>query len=82
MLEVTKTIQIRGTSKIGTATAKFFEATISTVSPESMTFNHYIADYTLYKANRSAVSAGQTAFEDAAYALQDELTVESEADHA
>ncbi|MDO9549128.1 MAG: hypothetical protein Q7J65_09220 [Candidatus Marinimicrobia bacterium] len=79
MLEITKETIFKGTSKVGDAAAKMFEARINTVNPESMSFNHYIVQYDLYKANRAAIGAEQLAFEDAAYAFQDQLIAEQAA---
>ena len=79
MLDITKTITFTGTSKIGEATVKIFTATINTANPEEMPFNHYVVDYVLYKANRAVISAEQLEFEDAAYAFQDQLIAEKEA---
>ncbi len=77
MLDIVKTTQFRGTSKFGDEgseqTAKIFEATINTSNPEDLTFNSYVIDYSLYKANRTTISAEQTEFEDSVYAFQDEL---------
>ena len=66
MLEIKKTTQFRGNSKIGDIVVKVFEATINTETPENMTLNNYVIDYELYKAN-------QTEFEDQAYAFQASL---------
>jgi len=77
MLNITKTTQFRGESKIGEATAKVFEATINTANPESMTFNNYIVNYDLYKNNRAAIATEQTKFEDEAYTFQAQLIAET-----
>ena len=79
MLEINKETKFKGTSKVGEATAKVFEATINTANPESMTFNNYIVSYDLYKNNRTAITTEQTQFEDAAYAFQDQLIAEKAA---
>lgn len=79
MLEIIKETKFRGTSKVGDSAAKMFEATINTANPEDMKFNHYIVNYELYKSNRSAIGAEQLAFEDAAYAFQDQLIAEKAA---
>lgn len=76
MLNITKTTQFRGESKIGEVVAKVFEATINTTNPENMTFNNYIINYDLYKSNRTAIATEQTQFEDAAYAFQAQLIAE------
>jgi hypothetical protein len=79
MLEVNKEIKLKGVSKIGDISAKAFEATINTITPKSMVFNHYIMNYDVYKPNRAAVTADQSAFEDSAYALQEQLIAEQAA---
>lgn len=79
MLNITKTTQFRGESKIGEVAAKMFEATINTANPESMTLNNYVINYDLYKANRTAIAADQAAFEDAVYLFQEELIAEQAA---
>lgn len=79
MLEIVKETKFRGVSKIGDTAAKMFEATINTVSPETMSFNHYVVNYELYKANRAAIGAEQLAFEDTAYDFQDQLIAEKAA---
>ena len=78
MLEIIKETKFKGTSKVGEVTAKIFEATINTASPETMTFNHYVVNYEIYKSNRAAIGTEQLAFEDAAYAFQDQLIAENE----
>ncbi|MDN5289871.1 MAG: hypothetical protein PWQ06_110 [Anaerophaga sp.] len=79
MLEIIKTTQFRGDSKINTQSAKVFEATINTAAPENMTLNSYIINYDLYKSNRTAIAADQAAFEDAVYAFQEALIAEQAA---
>lgn len=79
MLEIIKETKFRGTAKVGDSAAKMFEATINTASPETMTFNHYVVNYEIYKANRATIGAEQLAFEDAAYAFQDQLIAEQAA---
>lgn len=74
MLNVIKTTNFKGESKINDTLAKVFEATINTTAPENMTMNSYIVNYELYKANRAEVAADQTAFEDAVYSYQESLT--------
>ena len=79
MLEIVKTTTFSGTSKIGEVVAKIFTATINTETPEDMAFNHYVVNYELYKGNRTTISNEQVEFEDAAYAFQDQLITEKEA---
>lgn len=79
MLEIVKTTTFTGTSKVGEATAKTFTATINTANPEELSFNHYIVNNPLYKANRAAITAEQVAFEDSVYTFQDQLIAEKAA---
>jgi len=79
MLEIIKTTQFRGDSKVNSQSAKVFEATINTAAPENMTLNSYVINYELYKSNRSAIAADQAAFEDAVYAFQEALIAEQAA---
>jgi len=79
MLEIIKETKFRGTSKVGEAAAKMFEATINTANPGDMKFNHYIVNYELYKANRAVIGTEQLQFEDAAYAFQGRLIAEKAA---
>ena len=79
MLEIIKTTQFRGDSKVNSQSAKIFEATINTAAPENMTLNSYVINYELYKSNRSAITADQAAFEDAVYAFQEALIAEQAA---
>ena len=79
MLNIVKTTQIKGESKINDTLTKVFESAVNTAAPENMTMNSYIVNYELYKANRAAVAADQTAFEDAVYAFQETLIAEQAA---
>ena len=73
MLEINKSITLVGNSKVGDVTVKVFDAKINESDPENLSLNNYVTNYDLYKANRTAVTADQTAFEDAVYALQESL---------
>ena len=79
MLNIVKTTQIKGESKINGTLTKVFESAVNTAAPENMTMNSYIVNYELYKANRAAVAADQTSFEDAVYAFQEALIAEQAA---
>lgn len=73
MLEIIKTTQFNGVSKVEKETVKGFNATINTADPENLTISNYVVDYALYKVNREAVAADERAFEDAVYAFQEGL---------
>ena len=79
MLETTREIFIKGVSKIGDVAVKNFEARINTSTPETINFNHYVINYDLHKPNRSLVNVDEVAFEDQAYAFQDQLIAEKAA---
>jgi len=79
MLEITKETIIKGTSKVGDAAVKMFEARINTSNPETMAFNHYVVNNDLYKPNRKAIGAEESQFEDVAYDFQDQLIAEKAA---
>lgn len=73
MLNMSKSITLNGTSTIDGAVAEGFQATINSENPEDMTLSSWQQDKALYKANRAQCRADEAEFEDAAYALQDEL---------
>jgi len=75
MLEINKSITIVGNSKFDGVLAKVFDAKINENDPENIVLNSYITNYELYKVNRSAITAEQTQFEDAVYALQESMMV-------
>ena len=79
MLEIIKTTQFKGNSKVGADIVKVFDASINTADPENITLQAYVVNYDLYKANRAAVAADQTSFEDAVYAFQEALIAEQAA---
>jgi len=79
MLEVVKTTTFTGSSKIGDTVLKMFTATINTETPEEMGLNHWVVNYPLYGPNRAAVAADEVAFEDMAYAFQQQLIDEKNA---
>ena len=76
MLEIVKTTTFTGTSKVGDVVVKIFSATINTVKPEDMSFNHYVVNYELYKSNRAVITEEQSSFEDVAYLFQEQLIAE------
>lgn len=73
MIEIKKSITLVGNSKVGTELVKVFDAKINENEPENMTMNSYITNYDLYKVNRAAITAEQTEFENAAYAIQEAM---------
>ena len=79
MLEIVKTTTFTGSSKIGETIVKMFTATVNTESPEEMTLNHWVVNYPVYKANRTAIGLEEVEFEDQAYAFQQQLIDEKKA---
>ncbi len=73
MLEIKKSINMVGNSKINDVIVKVFDARINEDDPENIIMNSYIQNYDLYKANRTAIMAEQTEFENAVYAIQESL---------
>lgn len=57
--------------------AEGYSATINSNDPEDMTLSSWQTDKALYKANRSQCRQDAADFEDAAYALQDEMIEEA-----
>lgn len=76
MLKTNKATTIKGFSVIEGKNAAGFQAVINSDNPEDMTITNWQMDKALYKANREQCRADQAAFEDAAYALQNEMIAE------
>ena len=79
MLNIVKTTTFTGNSKIGDVIVKTFTANVNTENPEQMTFNHWVVNYDVYKPNRDAIALEEKAFEDSAYAFQQQLIDEKQA---
>lgn len=77
MLKTTQKISITGESIVTVddknVSAAGFSATIDSNNPEEITLSVWQNDKQAYNANRATVRADQRAFEDFAYAKQDEL---------
>lgn len=84
MLSVTKTISLTGSTVIDNQQVCGYRAEITSDNPSNMVLSSWISNQSIRKANRDTCYADQKAFEDAAYALQDELlaalTTETDAD--
>lgn len=76
MLNMTQTITLNGNSTIDGVVAEGYTATINSDNPADMTISRWQADKEVYKANRTQCRKDSADFEDAAYALQDELIAE------
>ncbi|MCD8208539.1 MAG: hypothetical protein LUD72_11420 [Bacteroidales bacterium] len=72
-LDETKKITINGESKIDDAVAERYSAVIDEANPENMTLGRFIVNAQLRKENCKQCRKDQAAFEDDAYAQQDEL---------
>lgn len=71
---ITKEIKLTATSKSSDGESiAVFNATISTVNPDNITYNMTIVNQALYRANRTQVREDQFEFEDALYLEQDTM---------
>lgn len=73
MLKMRKTINLAGESIIDGVIVEGYNASIDSNNLENVQFGSWINDPVMYKANRIEARADQAAFEDAVYAIQDEL---------
>lgn len=78
MLKVEKSITLTGASIIDGAQAEGYSAKISSENPDDITFSNWQVNKALYKANRTQCRQDAADFEDAAYAVQDEMIAEKE----
>ena len=76
MLNTTKTVTLNGNSTIDGTIAEGYTASIDSANPENMSMSSWISDQKVYKEHRSDCRADKAAFEDAAFALQDEMIAE------
>lgn len=67
---------------VGDTIVAGYNASIDSSNLNNVQLNSWINNTSLYKANRTACRADQAAFEDAVYAVQDEMIMEAEADEA
>lgn len=73
MLNMKKSVTLTGESVIDGKQAEGYSATINSENPEDMNLSSWQQDKALYKANRTQCRQDAADFEDAAYALQDEM---------
>lgn len=78
MLSIKKNITLTGNSAIGGIIAECYQAVIDSNNPQDMTITSWQADKAVYKANRAQCRLDSAEFEEAAYALQDEILAEKE----
>ena len=76
MLNMEKSITLTGNSMIGEEIAEGYRAEIKSHNPEDMNISSWQQNKALYKANRVQCREDAAAFEEAAYALQDEMIAE------
>ena len=73
-LQTRRRVMIEGESVINGVVAQGYRAEINEVDPKnSLNMSDWIADKDVYKANRTQVRADSHEFEDAVFALQDEM---------
>lgn len=71
--EKKETRSINAYGYVGEKQVCHFSATIDSQYPDNMDVNRSIIDRVTYKENRAQMMKDQTEFEDAVYALQDEI---------
>ena len=79
MLNMKKSITVTGKSMIDGKEAAGYSATIDSANPADMNISSWQSNKELYKANRVQCREDEAAFEDAVYALQDEMIAEKAA---
>lgn len=81
MLTITKNVTLTGVTKIDGVITERHTATINSENPSEMTLNLGIkVNKTLSEANLDTCRAERNAFEDAAYALKNEMIAAQEAE--
>lgn len=75
-----KEITLTGESRIDGVVAETYRAVINSDNPSDMTLTSIQRDKALYKANRTTCRADNAEFEEAAYALQDQMIAEAAAE--
>ena len=78
MLKTNKTVTLNGSSLIDGAAVEGYTASIDSENPENMNISSWINDQKTYKEHRADCRADKAAFEDAAFALQDEMIAAKE----
>jgi hypothetical protein len=77
MLNIQKKVILTGKTMIDEKQVVGYQATIDSENPDNMTLNRRNTNKELYKANRELCRKEEAEFEDAAYALQDEMLKEA-----
>lgn len=78
MLKMEKSITLTGRSIIEGKEVEGYSAVIKSEKPENMTITSWMMDGAAYKENRVQCRKDQADFEDAAYAIQDEIIAAAE----
>lgn len=73
MLKTNKSININATSEIDGQVIVYMNATINTDGSSSANINKSISNQELYMANKEAVRADMTSFEQEVYKVEDEM---------
>ena len=74
MLNITKSINLNGESKIGDVTVAYLSASVSSNSNTTITKN--IVSQELYQINKEVIKKDMSEFETKVYSLVDELVAE------
>jgi vacuolar-type H+-ATPase subunit H len=73
MLNIQKKVILTGKTMIDEKQVLGYQANIDSDNPINMTINRWATNKNLYKENRELCRKEEAEFEDAAYALQDEM---------
>lgn len=78
-LETTRNVNLTGKSIINGVAVESYTANINQDNPDGMTITRSILNGSVRKDNRTECVADQVAFEDEAYAMQEEMIAEKTA---
>ena len=76
MLTIAKKTTLNGESRVNGISAEGYRAEINSENPEDMTITSWQIDRGVYKANRETCRADRAEYEDATYALQEQIMAE------
>lgn len=80
MLNITKKVTLTGETVIDGVSVAGYSASIDSDNPANMSKSSWENNKELYKQNRAICRKEAAEFEDTAYALQDEMIAEKEAE--
>lgn len=69
---------IEGESVIDGVVVATYHASLNESNPQNPSINSFISNYSLYKANREEMRDDRSEFEDAVFAMQDEIMASNE----